>query len=105
MTSLAADVDAKPALAKQDGRTFWSAIPGGGIVITQAGTDPRVSREGLCLGVRAEVGDPGHRWPKPGPPDEGGRAIPSRPRRGNMYMDPKCFVTPPSPSPPPPASR
>jgi pimeloyl-ACP methyl ester carboxylesterase len=44
LTSLAADVDAtKQALAKQDGRTVLVGHSWGGVVITQAGNDPKVS--------------------------------------------------------------
>ena len=44
LTSLAADVDAtKQALAKQDGRTVLVGHSWGGVVITEAGNDPKVS--------------------------------------------------------------
>ena len=44
LTSLAADVDAtKQALAKQDGKTVLVGHSWGGVVITEAGNDPKVS--------------------------------------------------------------
>jgi pimeloyl-ACP methyl ester carboxylesterase len=44
LTSLAADVDAtKQALAKQDGRTVLVGHSWGGVVITEAGNDPKFS--------------------------------------------------------------
>ena len=44
LTSLAADVDAtKQALAKQNGKTVLVGHSWGGVVITQAGNDPKVS--------------------------------------------------------------
>ena len=44
LTSLTADVDAtKQALAKQDGRTVLVGHSWGGVVITQAGNDPKIS--------------------------------------------------------------
>src|SRR6201990_3410319 len=44
LTSLAADVDAtKQALAKQNGRTVLVGHSWGGVVITEAGNDPKVS--------------------------------------------------------------
>lgn len=44
LTSLTADVDAtKQALAKQDGRTVLVGHSWGGVVITQAGANPKVS--------------------------------------------------------------
>src|ERR1051325_8742399 len=44
LTSLAVDVDAtKQALTKQDGRTVLVGHSWGGVVITEAGNDPKVS--------------------------------------------------------------
>ncbi len=44
LTSLAADVDAtRQALAKQDGRTVLVGHSWAGVVITEAGDDPKVS--------------------------------------------------------------
>ncbi|MBV8407739.1 MAG: alpha/beta fold hydrolase, partial [Alphaproteobacteria bacterium] len=44
LTSLAADVDAtKQALAKQNGKTVLVGHSWGGVVITEAGNDPKVS--------------------------------------------------------------
>jgi len=74
LTSLAADVDAtKQALAKQDGKTVLVGHSWGGVVITQAGNDPKVSA-----------------LAKAGPPTEGGSAI-HPDAKGNLYIDPKVF--------------
>jgi pimeloyl-ACP methyl ester carboxylesterase len=44
LTSLAADADAtKQAVAKQDGKTVLVGHSGAGVVITEAGDDPKVS--------------------------------------------------------------
>ena len=57
LTSLAADVDAtKQALAKQDGRTVLVGHSWGGVVITQAGNDPKVSALVYVSAFAPEVG-------------------------------------------------
>ena len=64
LTSLAADVDAtKQALAKQNGKTVLVGHSWGGVVITQAGDDPKVSalvyvrcaRRGRISGILARA--------------------------------------------------
>ena len=65
LTSLTADVDAtKQALAKQDGKTVLVGHSWGGVVITQAGNDPKVSarlRLRIRAGRRRISGDPGRK--------------------------------------------
>ncbi len=57
LTSLAADVDAtKQALAKQDGKTVLVGHSWGGVVITQAGNDPKVSALVYVSAFAPEVG-------------------------------------------------
>lgn len=66
LTSLAADVDAtKQALAKQDGRTVLVGHSWGGIVITQAGDDPKVSALVYVSAFAPNVGEFWRRCPKP----------------------------------------
>ena len=58
LTSLAADVDAtKQALVKQDGRTVLVGHSWGGVVITQAGNDPKVSALVYVSAFAPEVGE------------------------------------------------
>jgi pimeloyl-ACP methyl ester carboxylesterase len=88
LTSLAADVDAtKQALAKQDGKTVLVGHSWGGVVITQAGNDPKVS---ALVYVSAFVGESLASLAKAGPPTEGGSAI-HPDAKGNLYIDPKVF--------------
>ena len=91
LTSLDADVDAtKQALAKQDGRTVLVGHSWGGVVITQAGNDPRVSALVYVSAFAPEVGESLASLAKAGPPTEGGKAI-HPDAKGNLYIDPKVF--------------
>jgi pimeloyl-ACP methyl ester carboxylesterase len=91
LTSLAADVDAtKQALAKQDGRTVLVGHSWGGIVITEAGNDPKVSALVYVSAFAPEVGESLASLAKSGPPTEGGSAI-HPDAKGNLYIDPKIF--------------
>ena len=91
LTSLAADVDAtKQALAKQDGKTVLVGHSWGGIVITQAGTIPRFRRWSTSPRSRPRSENLWRRWPRAGPPTEGGNAI-HPDAKGNLYIDPKVF--------------
>ena len=91
LTSLAADVDAtKQALAKQDGKTVLVGHSWGGVVITQAGNDPKVSALVYVSAFAPEVGESLASLAKAGPPTEGGNAI-HPDAKGNLYIDPKVF--------------
>ncbi|QOZ53545.1 alpha/beta fold hydrolase [Bradyrhizobium sp. CCBAU 53338] len=91
LTSLAADVDAtKQALAKQDGRTVLVGHSWGGVVITQAGNNPKVSALVYVSAFAPEVGESLASLAKAGPPTEGGSAI-HPDAKGNLYIDPKVF--------------
>ncbi|MGY3470355.1 pimeloyl-ACP methyl ester carboxylesterase [Bradyrhizobium sp. LM6.11] len=91
LTSLAADVDAtKQALAKQDGRTVLVGHSWGGVVITQAGNDPKVASLVYVSAFAPEVGESLASLAKAGPPTEGGNAI-HPDAKGNLYIDPKVF--------------
>jgi pimeloyl-ACP methyl ester carboxylesterase len=91
LTSLAADVEAtKQALAKQDGRTVLVGHSWGGVVITQAGDDPKVSALVYVSAFAPEVGESLASLAKAGPPTEGGQAI-HPDATGNLYIDPKVF--------------
>ena len=91
LTSLAADVDAtKQALAKQDGRTVLVGHSWGGIVITEAGNDPKVSALVYVSAFAPEVGESLASLAKSGPPTEGGSAI-HPDAKGNLTIDPKIF--------------
>ncbi len=92
LTSLAADVDAtKQALAKQNGKTVLVGHSWGGVVITQAGNDPKVS---ALVYVSAFAPDVGQSW-RPSP-----RAVrqPKAPRRSILTTratstsTPRCFL-------------
>src|SRR5947209_10927251 len=91
LTSLAADVDAtKQALAKHGGRTALVGHSWGGVVITQAGDDPKVSALVYVAAFAPEVGESLASLAKAGPPTEGGSAI--RPdEKGDLYIDPAVF--------------
>src|SRR5271154_5406412 len=57
LTSLAADVEAtKQALARQNGKTVLVGHSWGGVVITQAGNDPKVSALVYVSAFAPEVG-------------------------------------------------
>jgi pimeloyl-ACP methyl ester carboxylesterase len=91
LTSLAADVDAtKAALAKQDGRAVLVGHSWGGVVITQAGDDPKVSALVYVSAFAPNVGESLASLAKAGPPTEGGNAI-HPDAKGNLYIDPKVF--------------
>ena len=91
LTSLAADVDAtKQALAKQDGKTVLVGHSWGGVVITEAGDDPKVSALVYVSAFAPDVGESVASLAKAGPATEGGAAI--RPdANGNLTIDPKVF--------------
>jgi pimeloyl-ACP methyl ester carboxylesterase len=91
LTSLAADVDAtKQALAKQHGRTVLVGHSWGGVVITEAGNDPKVSALVYVSAFAPDVGDSLASLAAAGPPTEGGAAIHAD-DKGDLYIDPKVF--------------
>jgi pimeloyl-ACP methyl ester carboxylesterase len=91
LTSLAADVDAtRKALAAQTGRTVLVGHSWGGVVITEAGDDPKVSALVYVSAFAPDVGESLASLSKGGPGTEGTNAI--RPdENGNLYIDPKVF--------------
>src|SRR5579871_5325877 len=91
LTSLAADVEAtKKALAKQNGRTVLAGHSWGGVVITQAGNDPKVSALVYVSAFAPDVGQSLATLAKSGPATEGTAAI-HPDEKGNLYIDPKVF--------------
>ncbi len=91
LTSLAADVDAtKQALAKQDGKTVLVGHSWGGVVITEAGNDPKVSVLVYVSAFAPDVGQSLATLAKSGPATEGAAAIHPN-DKGNLYIDPKVF--------------
>lgn len=91
LTSLGADVDAtKQALAKQHGKTVLVGHSWGGVVITQAGDDPKVSALVYVSAFAPDVGESLASLAKAGPATEGGAAI-HPDAKGNLYIDPKVF--------------
>jgi pimeloyl-ACP methyl ester carboxylesterase len=91
LTSLAADVDAtKLALAKQDGRTVLVGHSWAGVVITEAGDDPKVSALVYVSAFAPDVGESLASLAKSGPATEGGAAI-HPDAEGNLTIDPKVF--------------
>jgi pimeloyl-ACP methyl ester carboxylesterase len=91
LTSLAADVDAtKQALAKQNGKTVLVGHSWGGVVITQAGDDPKVSARVYVSAFAPDVGESLASLAKSGPATEGTKAI-HPDEKGNLYIDPKVF--------------
>ena len=91
LTSLAADVDAtKQALAKQDGKTVLVGHSWGGVVITQAGDDPKVSALVYVSAFAPDVGQSLKTLADSGPATEGTAAI-QPDEKGNLYIDPKVF--------------
>src|ERR1700755_862746 len=91
LTSLAADVDAtKQALAKQDGRTILVGHSWGGVVITEAGNDPKVSALVYVSAFAPEVGQSLATLANSGPATEGPAAV-HPDDKGNLYIDPKVF--------------
>ena len=91
LTSLAADVEAtKQALAKQDGKTVLVGHSWGGVVITQAGDDPKVSALVYVSALAPDVGQSMATLSKIGPVTEGAAAV-HPDDKGNLYIDPKVF--------------
>ncbi|KQV70137.1 alpha/beta hydrolase [Rhizobium sp. Root1220] len=91
LTSLTADVDAtKQALAKQNGKTVLVGHSWGGVVITEAGNDPKVSALVYVSAFAPDVGQSVATLAKSGPATEGGAAI-HPDDKGNLYIDPKVF--------------
>jgi pimeloyl-ACP methyl ester carboxylesterase len=91
LTSLAADVEAtKQALAKQRGKTVLVGHSWGGVVITQAGNDPKVSALVYVSAFAPDVGQSLAALAKSGPATEGAAAI-HPDDKGNLYIDPKVF--------------
>jgi pimeloyl-ACP methyl ester carboxylesterase len=91
LTSLAADVDAtKQALAKQNGKTVLVGHSWGGVVITQAGNDPKVSALVYVSAFAPDVGQSLAALANAGPATEGTAAI-HPDAKGNLYIDPKVF--------------
>jgi pimeloyl-ACP methyl ester carboxylesterase len=91
LTSLAADVDAtKQALAKQDGEAVLVGHSWAGVVITQAGDDPKVSALVYVSAFAPDVGESLASLAKSGPATEGAAAI-HPDTKGNLYIDPKVF--------------
>jgi pimeloyl-ACP methyl ester carboxylesterase len=91
LTSLTADVDAtKQALAKQNGRTVLVGHSWAGVVITQAGDDPKVSALVYVSAFAPDVGESLASLAKAGPATEGGAAI-HPDKTGNLTIDPKVF--------------
>ena len=95
LTSLAADVDAtKQALAKQNGKTVLVGHSWGGVVITQAGNDPKVSALVYVSAFAPDVGqslaiagqEPARR------PKAPRRSIPTQ--RATSTSIPRCFLRP-----------
>jgi pimeloyl-ACP methyl ester carboxylesterase len=91
LTSLAADVDAtKQALAKQNGKTVLVGHSWAGVVITEAGNDPKVSALVYVSAFAPDVGESLASLSKSGPATEGTAAI-HPDAKGNLYIDPKVF--------------
>ena len=91
LTSLDADVAAtKAALAKQEGKTVLVGHSWGGVVITQAGNDPKVSALVYVSAFAPDVGESLAALAKGGPATEGSAAI-HPDDKGNLYIDPKVF--------------
>ena len=91
LTSLAADVDAtRQALAKQNGRTVLVGHSWGGVVITEAGNDPKVSALVYVSAFAPDVGQSLATLASSGPATEGAAAI-YPDDKGNLFIDPKVF--------------
>jgi len=91
LTSLAADVEAtKQALAKQDGKTVLVGHSWGGVVITEAGNDPKVSALVYVSAFAPDLGESLKSLADAGPATEGGAAI-HPDAKGNLTIDPKVF--------------
>jgi pimeloyl-ACP methyl ester carboxylesterase len=91
LTSLAADVEAtKQALAKQNGKTVLVGHSWGGVVITEAGNDPKVSALVYVSAFAPDVGQSLATLASAGPVTEGEAAI-HPDDKGNLFIDPKVF--------------
>jgi pimeloyl-ACP methyl ester carboxylesterase len=91
LTSLAADVDAtRQALAKQHGKTVLVGHSWAGVVITQAGDDPKVSALVYVSAFAPDVGESLASLASGGPATEGTAAI-HPDEKGNLTIDPKVF--------------
>jgi pimeloyl-ACP methyl ester carboxylesterase len=91
LTSLAADVDAtKQALAKQHGKTVLVGHSWAGVVITEAGNDPKVSALVYVSAFAPDVGESLASLANGAPATEGAAAI-HPDAKGNLYIDPKVF--------------
>ena len=91
LTSLAADVDAtKEALAKQNGKTVLVGHSWGGVVITEAGSDPKITALVYVSAFAPDVGQSLATLAKSGPATDGSAAI-HPDDKGNLYIDPKVF--------------
>ena len=91
LTSLAADVDAiDRALARQTGKTVLVGHSWGGVVITQAGNDPKVSALVYVSAFAPDVGQSLASLASAGPATAGAAAIPPD-EKGDLYIDPKVF--------------
>jgi len=91
LTSLAADVDAtKQALAKQTGKSVLVGHSWGGVVITEAGDDPKVSALVYVSAFAPDVGQSLATLAQSGPATEGAAAI-HPDDKGNLHIDPKVF--------------
>jgi pimeloyl-ACP methyl ester carboxylesterase len=91
LTSLTADVDAtKQALAKQDGKAVLVGHSWGGVVITEAGNDPKVSALVYVSAFAPEVGQSLATLANSGPATEGSAAI-HPDDKGDLFIDPKVF--------------
>lgn len=91
LTSLAADVAAtRQALAKANGRTVLVGHSWGGVVITQAGNDPKVSALVYVSAFAPDKGQSLATLAKSGPATEGTAAI-HPDAKGNLTIDPKVF--------------
>jgi pimeloyl-ACP methyl ester carboxylesterase len=90
LTSLAADVEAtKQALAKQNGKTVLVGHSWGGVVITEAGNDPKVSALVYVSAFAPDVGQSLATLAS-APVTEGEAAI-HPDDKGNLFIDPKVF--------------
>jgi len=91
LTSLAADVDAtRQALEKQQGKTVLVGHSWAGVVITQAGDNPKVSALVYVSAFAPDVGESLASLAKSGPATEGTAAI-HPDEKGDLYIDPKVF--------------
>jgi pimeloyl-ACP methyl ester carboxylesterase len=91
LTSLGADVDAtRRALGQQDGKTILVGHSWGGVVITEAGNDPKVSALVYVSAFAPDVGQSLAALAESGPATEGAAAI-HPDEKGNLYIDPKVF--------------